>query len=471
MDFATAKTVLQKKEGSASVYDHLTNVILKIVEASPANAFAAFEQISAGLKAGTYSEAGPSARAGGEAAASDLSSHHLSRLAAQLSLLRAPGAEDEEGNAPAGSGDGVQDLVEESFYLEWAGFGLGRTEMYRLSQSLRHLSFKYPVRNLRLFGKILGLKSDYLVAEGEMDADTPEEELSAVLEGAAEAGKDALGSTLQPMGTGPNRHVYFVCSGVGEQWIRLPHVTPHQIVVARKIRKYLTGDLEAPVDGHPPFPGKEKNYLRALIALIAAGTVVVPSGMYQAVDGDEEGNIEPAEEFEGGDLSQLDAWVHERLALNVLGRTRPNPPTVGEDGEEVADPEAPEPSAPLAGISEDPAVDEAAEEGGGAWDIRKVPVGGTAEGEEPQTGITVLRSLRFPGAVTVGFQKKRFVNVYCGYGLEVSTSAFQPQLPFSCPAEYDFSGEETKVQEKPDVKTDPTPPKPEGEEGAEAEEE
>jgi radial spoke head protein 4A len=349
--------------------------------------------------------------------------------------------------------------------------------MYRLHLALKHLAAKHPLRNLRFFGKIFGLRADYYIAEGEMDPDTPEEESERVLEGAAGPGKDALGNALQPMGSGPNKHVYFVCKAIGEPWTRLPHVTPHQIIVARKMKQYLTGDLDAPVAGHPPFPGRERDYLRALVALIAAGTVVMPSGLFQAVDGDEEGNIEPVAEEEAAapeDMGQPDAWVHQRLDLNALGRTRPNPPVVGDDGEEVADPDAPEPSVPLKAISEDAPVDEAAEEGGGAWAVRVLPAGGKPEGEEATGGpgaVCVARSLRFPGAVCVAFQKKRFANVYCGYGHAVALTPFQPQLPFDLPKEYDFTAEETRVQEKGDVATDPTPPKPEGEEEGEAAEE
>ena len=33
----------------------------------------------------------------------------------------------------------------------------------------------------------------------------------------------------------------------GKEWIRLPPVTPADIVTARKIKKFLTGRLDAPV--------------------------------------------------------------------------------------------------------------------------------------------------------------------------------------------------------------------------------
>ena len=80
--------------------------------------------------------------------------------------------------------------------------------------------------------------------------------------------------------------------------------------MARAIRRFLTGDLEAPVKGHPPFPGKEANYVRALIALISAATVLAPTGAYTAVDGDEEGAITAnEEEWEGPDLAAVECVV------------------------------------------------------------------------------------------------------------------------------------------------------------------
>lgn len=79
----------------------------------------------------------------------------------------------------------------------------------------------------------------------------------------------------------------------GKEWFRLPNVTPEQISVSRKIRKFLTGRLDAPIVSYPPFPGTEKNYLRAQIARISAGTHISPSGFYKF---EEEGDAEGEEE-------------------------------------------------------------------------------------------------------------------------------------------------------------------------------
>lgn len=73
----------------------------------------------------------------------------------------------------------------------------------------------------------------------------------------------------------------------------MPLVTPEQISVSRKIKKFLTGRLDSPIVSYPPFPGNEANYLRAQIARISAGTHISPNGFYKF---DEENEGEGEEE-------------------------------------------------------------------------------------------------------------------------------------------------------------------------------
>lgn len=454
MDLATAKALLQRQEGSSSVYQHLTEVILKVLTEQPADALAAFESMSAHVKAAAYPAHTPGHRAGGAA----VEAHHASARAAHLSahagLLKAP--EGEEG----ATGEPVQDFTEESAYLAWGGVGFSRTDAFRLHLSLKHLAVAHNgLRGLRVWGKIFGTSSDYIIAEGQMDPEDDE----------PEDAKDALGNTIQRTGDGPNKNVYFVTPAVGGAWTKLPNVTPHQLSVARHIRRFFSGDLAAPVSGHPPFPGNESNYLRAQIALITAATSIAPSGMYNPVDGDEDGNIAlNEEEWDAPDLTQLDSWVHTALEINALGRTKPNPPVINDEGEEVSDPDAPEASVPLRAVADDPPVDEEEEEGGGAWDVRPLPVSGLAEGES--TNVTVLKSLRWPGAVTVGFAKKRAASLYVGFGHEVTLSTYAPALPAPVATEYDFTAEGQLVAEQADVVADPDEGKEQENEEGEAEE-
>ena len=49
----------------------------------------------------------------------------------------------------------------------------------------------------------------------------------------------------------------------------------------------------------PPFPGREKNYLRAQIARISATTLISPVGYYTFGTGEEEESVEEEEEVAG----------------------------------------------------------------------------------------------------------------------------------------------------------------------------
>ena len=59
-------------------------------------------------------------------------------------------------------------------------------------------------------------------------------------------------------------------------------------MTARVICKLLTGDLDAAVDTYPPFPGTERNYLRAQVARITAGTQISPANYFTTGDEEEE---------------------------------------------------------------------------------------------------------------------------------------------------------------------------------------
>ena len=82
-------------------------------------------------------------------------------------------------------------------------------------------------------------------------------------------------------------HCPLVCTA-GAPWEKLPHVTPAQIAVSRKIRKFFTGSLSTPVVTFPPFPGNEGNYLRAQIARISANTHISPNGYFQHPEDEED---------------------------------------------------------------------------------------------------------------------------------------------------------------------------------------
>lgn len=434
-DVERAKAFLQKKNGPVSVYDHLTELILKIITDKPDDAVGVFEHLSALVKQNTFSAS--AAPEGGESKVDAVDAAATADWAAAAGkVLTAP--EPADGVDEPGP---VQDLVDEANYLEWAGVNLGRTETFRLHLAMKHLAASTPVQNLRLWGKVLGKGGDYFVAEGALEEEGEED------------AKDEDGTVHEAPGTGANRFAYWACSYAGGPWTRLPNVTPAQVRGAGEIRRFFSGDLEAEVGGHPPFPGKEKEYLRAVIARITADTVISPAGVFTADEEDESGTTiipNPDEEFEVGALNEAGGWTHHMLPINKLGRTTPNPAKLDDEGEPIEDPDAPEPPEVLKSIEEEE----------GAWSLRQLPASGMAEGAE--SGLVAVRNLAWPGAVTVGFGK-RFANVYVGYGTPYSATVFAPAVPFGAAAEYDINDEEKPFTTQVEVTVDPDAGAPAGE--------
>lgn len=58
-------------------------------------------------------------------------------------------------------------MSEIGFYLEQAGVGLGREEMQRIFLALKQLVDSQGLLRCRLWGKILGTESGYIVAEAD----------------------------------------------------------------------------------------------------------------------------------------------------------------------------------------------------------------------------------------------------------------------------------------------------------------
>ena len=201
----------------------------------------------------------------------------------------------------------VQDFTLYSTYFEWAGMGFGREESYRIYLSLKKLASSLSaqdksIEGIRFWGKILGTRGDYYVAETG-PGESPEDESEA---------PDLY----------INDYSYHVCTTLGGAWTTLPPLTSAQVVAARDLRRYFTGDLEAKVPGNPPFPGVEKNLLRAQIADISSATVVVPKGFFEVGDDDEGLKIETAEEppvMNTAQMTSASSWQHKHLEINSWG--------------------------------------------------------------------------------------------------------------------------------------------------------
>jgi radial spoke head protein 4A len=124
-----------------------------------------------------------------------------------------------------------------------------------LQKSLKQLITKSGSPQIRFWGKIQGIEKDYYIAEGTLEA--------------GEGGDESLPEGFEERGTGVNKFVYWACNSPLEDWVLLPDLKPTDIIQARGVKVYMSGDLERRIFTNPFFDHPEKVYLRVQIARIS----------------------------------------------------------------------------------------------------------------------------------------------------------------------------------------------------------
>ena len=421
-DFEECKAFLQQDNGDGvSVYDHISEVVLKILTERSSSSLSDFEKLSSIVKEERFV---PDAV---EGKTEDQVSQSVSSIAAQKalagrirSLHLASTNEDGDEVEPSHNVDAVGDIQACALSWEAAGVALGSGDAFKLSLSLSALAGSDDsISELRFWGKLFGRDGNYIVAEGKSSS-------AELPEGAEEEA---------------NAHTYWVSPYVGGEWTQLPALRPDVVVVSRQIRRFLTGNLDAEVCGYPPFPGTEKDYVRCMIAFINGDCAVAPDGVFEK---DDDGNMQVSSEETDFNIQDASGWKHTGLPFNEYGLVGPK--TEEQDGEEVQLPEGWELSY-LRDLSEDD------------WVVRRTPASVPAN----KSTFYVLRSSKWPGAYAVGRESGMWHNLYCGYGHPASEKTYSPPMPPAVQSEFDAS----ELLEQGDVTQDPNPPVEEdGEEDA-----
>ncbi|XP_007941250.1 radial spoke head protein 6 homolog A [Orycteropus afer afer] len=468
-----------------SLYEHLVNLLTKILNQRPEDPLSILEPLNRTTQWEWFHPKPDTLRDDPEMQ----STYEMAEKQKALFIRSSGGAEGEQEMEEEVTDSPVPNIMEMAFYFEQAGIGLGSDESFRIFLALKQLVEQQPILTCRFWGKILGLKRSYLVAEVEFregEEEGEEEDVEEVAdpgevtethgEEEGEEDEEKAADTLpkstwkpppvvpkEESRTGTNKYLYFVCNEPGRPWTRLPHVTPAQIVHARKIKKFLTGHLDAPVVSYPPFPGNEANYLRAQIARISAATHISPLGFYQfgEEEGDEEeeggagrDSFEENPDFEGIPVLELvDSmanWVHHTQHILPQGRcTWVNPMQKSEEEEELGEEEEKadeveqeveqEVGPPLlTPLSEDADILHLS-----PWTAR------LSSTLSSQYSLAVVRSNLWPGAYTYAIGKK-FENIYVGWGHKYSPENFNPALPAPVQQEY-TSGPEVMEMNDPTV--------------------
>jgi radial spoke head protein 4A len=360
-------------------------------------------------------------------------------------------------SASAQLGD-VADFWAQSRLLRAAGLGFSEEECYTLALSIRNLALKNKAVSARFWGKILGTGADYYLTELELPGADKHNRAANSLEELRE-------DYVEPRGVGANQYVYFVCSSPTGEWQQLPNAVPAQIKRSRQFNHLFSGNLDAPVLSHPPFPWTERELLRAMVARITHATMLAPDGYYKMGEGPQEGEMVKNPEFTlGGEAAFTpDKWVCCRAYLRQNGRVKyPEDPSEesGMPEEERAriikqleqERERDTWNPPGAEGMTAPAVlygvqavinDEKYSDKEKPWLVvtsdEKYPDGrfkvlgdaatyGYGDNQLPggpkSYAVTLVESTQFPGAYTVA-QGDSHVNVYLGYGVR-KQRAFLP---------------------------------------------
>lgn len=293
-------------------------------------------------------------------------------------------------------------------------------------------------------GKIFGTKKDYWIVCGTLN----------------HVEEQSSDKNVEPRGTGVNADVYWVTDNVLADWIQLPECKPEYIAFARLIKHVMSGDLNASIESNPPFPGKERHFLRAQLARIFAATQIAPKGLYEI---DEETNkVKMSEEFalpSTDELKTLEAWGNTQASILKVGRTSHHAPEGLEDEAKEAYLAEQEASGDTPAERFRALVEHTAMPGmETAW-LSKV-VGDQQQynqtgGKEGTTSysVNVIKSLRWPGATTV--QKGgKFCNIYLGWGLKTGDANMFPIEPADVqrdPEDPTEMPEPTPLQEPPAV--------------------
>ncbi|XP_004471279.2 radial spoke head protein 4 homolog A [Dasypus novemcinctus] len=474
-----AKAYLLKTSSKSglNLYDHLSGMLTKILDERPEDAVDIIENISRDVKMTHFNKKLDTLQNENEM----LPIYEIAEKQKALFLQGSLEGTDQELEDEIAE-NSLPNVMESAFYFEQAGVGLSTDETYRIFLALKQLTDTHPIHRCRFWGKILGLEMNYIVAEvefrdGEDEEEVEEEDVAEERDnGESEADEDEEDEIpksfykapqaipKEESRTGANKYVYFVCNEPGRPWVKLPLVTPAHIVIARKIKKFFTGRLDAPIISYPPFPGNESNYLRAQIARISAGTHVSPLGFYQLVEeeGEEEeeaggrDSFEENPDFEGIQVidlvESLSNWVHHVQHILPQGRCNWfNPIQKSEEEEEEEDEEKEEEKGEepdyieqevgpplLTPISEDTEIQNTP-----PWTTR------LSSNLIPQYAIAVLRSNLWPGAYTFSNGKK-FENFYIGWGHKYSPDNYTPPAPPPVYQEYP-SGPEIAEMDDPSV--------------------
>ena len=239
-----------------NLYDHIVDVVDKIVQYCPDKAIESFEEISYLVKQGDrvkLEEFIKTRETRDYAVHDDQVAFGTKETIARLKqLVKAAPTEDNAGGDEEGGANAIaniQDLMSiNKNVFNTAGIDFGEYSTLILQKSLKQLANTSQATFLRFWGKILGTEKDYYVVEG--SAPAPEDGATRPEE-------------FEARGSGVNTYGYWVASSPEGPWEALDDLEPSDLAASRTFKVAFTGDLDREIVTNPYYFKKERHYLRA----------------------------------------------------------------------------------------------------------------------------------------------------------------------------------------------------------------
>ena len=183
-DLQNSKLFLQQCAASGdSLYDHLSNVISKVIDERPQNVVDYFEMFSERVRLETFRMNENLLEEGyKEPERLSFAQTLLPKLIEKSKKLFGDIDEEDEvlESSEEDEGDVIyhkqpaRDLCELQFYWNLLGIGFAREEIFLLACSIERLKTNPAIVSCRFWGKMLGLKNDYYIVESTLTQSTLE---------------------------------------------------------------------------------------------------------------------------------------------------------------------------------------------------------------------------------------------------------------------------------------------------------
>lgn len=229
-----------KTPEGVSVYDHINEILLQMVENQEEHPLSEFERYSQEIQRKRLTS-------GPELQLLNDDPKKLEELLSKLRIQLAKPEKTEDDPETVNLGE-LRNLLADERVTKKAGVSISEEEVYYLNLSIKKLIKKRSLTKVDFWGKIFTRTRDYYVLDVKTDKNDETEEII---------------ESHEPKGTGVNANTYFVSNDIlnEDSWVELPIVTAQQMRQSREIYYVFSGDLEHRIVSSPIFKGLEKHYV------------------------------------------------------------------------------------------------------------------------------------------------------------------------------------------------------------------